>query len=325
MVQDPQRWLTEHPELVDDLVNSGPGTLAGIATRLPFLAPLLGPGMLSVQGAAGRLAGAFPTGGYELVPLDPADPEDTYLREDLLHDFRAPSGVGDIIGNLQYRNAQASASRDIIEVETVIQPDGSRAFIVNIPGTKDMSLDPDNPNINDMITNLAVLAEQTTEREEAIAAALADAEASPDDPVMLVGHSQGGMIAAQAAADSADGTFGYNVTHVVTAGSPIALADVPPDVQVLSLENSHDVVPHLDGADNEDQPNLTTVGFDHQAGSVGDNHALEGGYSEAARAVDQSDDPSLTHFTDSASAFLADPTGGTQLTVTPYQINGVPE
>ena len=95
--------------------------------------------------------------------------------------------------------------------------------------------------------------------QRGIAEALALAGASAGDPVMLVGHSQGGMVAAQAAADSASGAFAYNVIHVLTAGSPIGLADVPDDVQVLALENNNDVVPHLDSTDNPRSPNVTSV------------------------------------------------------------------
>jgi hypothetical protein len=324
---DPELWLTEHPEMVDDLINSAPGALAGLPLLLPPLAlvmPFIGrPAMLSVQGAVGRLASEFPDGRYALDDLDPV--EDDVIKDDASHSFAPPSGVGDIIAGLGYRNTQADTQHDIIDVETVVQPDGRRAHIVNIPGTKDLSLGVGNMNSNDMVTNLHVLAGETSMREEAVAQALFDAHVDPDDPVMLVGHSQGGMVAAQAAADSADGTFGYNVTHVVTAGSPIALADVPVDVQVLSLENNHDIVPHLDGADNADRPNLTTVTFDDQRGSVGDNHALENGYSEAARAIDQSHDPALAAFTDSAAAFIADPEGRTQLNVQAFEIDRVPE
>lgn len=45
----------------------------------------------------------------------------------------------------------------------------------------------------------------------------------------------------------------FNITHVVTAGSPIGRTDIPADVQVLSLENQRDIVPHLDAAPNPDR------------------------------------------------------------------------
>ena len=41
----------------------------------------------------------------------------------------------------------------------------------------------------------------------------------PDDPVEIVGHSQGGIIAAAAATDFQDK---YDIQHIATLGSPIA-------------------------------------------------------------------------------------------------------
>jgi pimeloyl-ACP methyl ester carboxylesterase len=145
------------------------------------------------------------------------------------------------------------------------------------------------------------------------------------DPVMLVGHSQGGMVAAQAAADTGNGNFGYNVTHVVTAGSPIARADVPSHVQVLAIENSRDLVPHLDARDNPDRPNWTTVTFDAQKGSVGANHGTGSAYLPAATALDQSTDPSVTAFRNSAGAFLSAGAGtSTSMQANVYQLTRVP-
>ena len=40
--------------------------------------------------------------------------------------------------------------------------------------------------------------------------------------------------------------------------------DLPESVQVLALENSADVVPHCDAAENPDRPNITTVTADEQ-------------------------------------------------------------
>jgi hypothetical protein len=69
---------------------------------------------------------------------------------------------------------------------------------------------------------------------------------------------QGGIVAAQMAGDLAGGE--YNVTHVVTTGSPVGRIDVPDSVQVLSLENEHDIVAHLDAAGNPDRSNRVTRG-----------------------------------------------------------------
>jgi len=322
---DPERWLTEHPGEIDDFLNSLPGmTGHGPST--------------SWQELLGELSAGFPDGTYELTGQVEAPPPEM---------TNPPLGYRDLLAGLNYRDSLAVRGNDEIDVRIVTQPDGTTAYIVDIPGTKDSSLpipdltvgpvtvdlpndsvDPATgliPNSNDMTTNALTLAGQTTARELAIAEALRRAGASPTDPVMLVGHSQGGMVAAQAAADTADGTFGYNVTHVLTAGSPVALADVPPDVQVLSLENEHDIVAHLDGAENPASPNHTTVSFAYQAGSIGGNHQLSVGYLDAAAALDSTYSPSVDAFTDSAAPFLADPGGGTTVRADVFNIERVPE
>lgn len=127
---------------------------------------------------------------------------------------------------------------------------------------------------------------------------------------MLVGHSQGGLVAMRAAEQYArDGRFA--VTHVVTAGSPTARMAVPASVHVLALENRYDLVPRLDGEPAPAEVNRVTVLFETQTHDVGGNHALATTYVPAARAVDgDMSDASLRAWRRSAGAFLA-PTGVT--------------
>jgi len=125
---------------------------------------------------------------------------------------------------------------------------------------------------------------------------------------MLVGHSQGGM---QAAALAGDPDFGYNVTNVVTAGSPVATSGIPDDVSMLSLENTGDLVPMLDGESNPATANHTTVQADVHSGSFGaadgQNHSLST-YGSIADAADASGDPSVVAVVESMqdNGFLND-------------------
>jgi len=123
--------------------------------------------------------------------------------------------------------------------------------------------------------------------------------------VMLVGHSEGGMVAVQTAlACAKSGRF--RVSHVVTAGSPVGLtvAKLPGSVQVLALENSNDIVPHLDGRTNPDKINVTTVSVRHGNGEIVDDHTIEQSYPPEARDVDASNDPSIRSFLSGASGFF---------------------
>jgi Lipase (class 3) len=304
---DLQRLLSDHPELVDDAVGAlpgfissidlaagpGPAAFAALTGRTPF--------PLTVAQAAGLLDLLYPDGRARVTDLGldasvPADP---------------PRGAGDLLRALDHRNGSATGPGqgeiDVRIVERTL-PDGTvgRSYIVDIPGTKDWHPVPgrQNEDLNDLGTNLRALAGDQTSYERGVAEALRLAGARPDDPVMLVGHSQGGMVAMRAADDLVrDGTF--RVTNVVTAGAPVVDMPVPPSVQVLSLENAHDIVPHLDGHPNPDLPNRTTVTFDAQRGGLGANHAIPTGYQGGADAVDASDDPSVRGFLDSAAGFFA--------------------
>jgi hypothetical protein len=305
-LSDPQRFLTDHPGIVDNLVGASPGLVSGLS-GLP----------VGDVGTGAHLLGMLYPDGHPHVTDEGVDLDPRVSG--------APTGFGDLMTGLDYRNGNARAGDDEIDVRVLTRPDGTRSYIVDIPGTKDWNLPGRvNPNINDLGTNVHVLGADVTARERAIADALHRAGADPADPVMLVGHSQGGMVAAQAAADAGAGTFRYNVTHVITAGSPIAQAGVPSDVQVLAIENAHDLVPHLDARANPDRPNWTTVTVDNQLGSVGDNHSTTRSYLPVAQQLDHSTDPSVRSFRASAGAFLTGDATGATVQTNVYRLSRTP-
>jgi len=309
---DLQKLITDHPGIVDTIVGASPGAITTAnALLLGPAAPLAG--LIFKEATGQTLFPTSPTEGAGLLGL--LYPDGTPVVADRGDDpaiagTRPPQGVGDLMTALNYRNAEASgADQGEIDVRTIVKtmPDGSvhKSYVVDIPGTKDWQFNPlgDRTHLNDFGTNLHALSAETTAYEQGIADALRRAGVQPGDPVMLVGHSQGGMVAVHAA-DQFVQSGQFNVTHVVTAGSPVARTPVPASVQVLSLENQHDIVPHLDARDNPDLPNRTTVTFDRQYGTVGENHGIDSSYTPAAIAVDSSGDPSIRHYLDSASDFL---------------------
>ncbi|MGY1836967.1 hypothetical protein ACI79P_17885 [Blastococcus sp. SYSU DS0510] len=305
LADDPERWLTEHPGLVDHVVNAAPGTASRLGlTTGGLLSPWLGGG--DVRSAAARLGRLWPDG----VPVVQDRPDDVRAAA-----VRPPRGAADLLAALDLRSEESGPARDHIGVRVLTRADGTTAYVVDIPGTQDWDLPggPVNPATHDLGTNVRVLGGDVTTRQRAIAEALRRAGAGPADPVMLVGHSQGGMVAAQAAHDAGTADFPYDVRCVLTAGSPIGRVAVPAGVQVLALENEHDVVPHLDGRDNDDDANVTTVTFDRRNGSLGADHGLRNAYLHGARLVDRSADPSLAAYRAGAAPFLAGP--GEDMTV----------
>ena len=108
----------------------------------------------------------------------------------------------------------------------------------------------------------------------------------PDEPVMLVGHSEGGIVAVNAACHAA-ASRDFDITHVDTAGAPIGdvARRLPATVRVLALEHDADLVPHLDGATNPDRPNITTVHMTEHLGGITDDHDLTESYEPEASAA----------------------------------------
>ncbi|MGX7823885.1 hypothetical protein ACTG9Q_02215 [Actinokineospora sp. 24-640] len=292
---DWQRWLVEHPGMVDTVLGMSPGALSalGLPTDMATLTELI--------------AAAYPDGDPALAGLGiDTSPIAT----------TPPSGIGDLMDSLGHRNG----SEANIGVRAVYGPNGEvTGYIVDIPGTKTWNLPgADGGSANDLGTNVDGMAGNETVLQEGIELALADAGVPPGAPVMLVGHSQGGIVAARAANDLANPVTGapYNVTHVVTAGSPVGGIDIPDGVQMLSLENSGDIVPHLDARDNPASDNRTTVTFDNQSGTITGNHSIEGNYTDVGDQLDNGADPSVRRFTDSAGAFL----GGSSVQTHQYQV-----
>jgi hypothetical protein len=74
---------------------------------------------------------------------------------------------------------------------------------------------------------------------------------------------------------------------------------VPAGVQVLAVENRNDLVPALDGADNPDRADVTTLTFCADKGSPGENHSLHGAYAAAAADL-PAGDPTYAAWRESA-------------------------
>ena len=126
-----------------------------------------------------------------------------------------PRRLTDIVADLALRNDDTRHGE--IDVRILTMPDGTRKAIVDITGTKSWTPHP-GPDVTDLTTNVLALAGRRTAYEAGVLAAMRQAGVGRHDDVMLVGHSQGGLIAVNAARHAA-GRF--RITHVVTAGAPV--------------------------------------------------------------------------------------------------------
>ena len=163
----------------------------------------------------------------------------------------------------QMHGGDADNGEIAIEEHVTAGEDGTttRSWTVDIRGTQSFSIGQTGPQ--DMTTNLQGVAGMSSDQLDAIKETMSAAGIAPGEAVEFAGHSQGGIMAAQMAADPSVRAR-YNVVSVVTAGSPTATI-APDDVPVLSYENSGDIVPGLDGNATRGD-NVTTVIFrDYEA------------------------------------------------------------
>lgn len=280
-----EKLLVQHPDAVDEFVGSAPGALNGLddlsGGMLGWFHQLrTGQAALpqSVTDAAAGIGLYYDDGKAAVTPLGAASGPTA---------AEVPDGLAAVVDGLARRGAGKPGEVDVRTL-TYVAPDGSlrRSHIVNLPGTRETKPPGAHADVvNDMGTNFRAISGQQTTYENGVDEALRLAGVTAGEPVMLVGHSQGGIVAVNAARRFVTaGT--YNVQAVVTAGSPVARLDVPDSVQVLSLENRFDLIPRLDAADNPDRHNWTTVTLDSQQLSVGANHSLVTTYRPGAELLD---------------------------------------
>lgn len=211
---------------------------------------------------------------------------------------RSPSGVAELLERLDQVNRMDHGT---IDVQTHRRPDGTRVHVAYLPGTDRMWSLGFTSDVRDLKENGRLLHDVPTAHGAGVARALDLAGVAPGERVLLVGHSQGGMVSAQLLAHGS----GHDVTNVVTAGSPIAGAGpYPPGSHVLSLENRADLVPSLDGAGNPPTREQVTVTFDDGPDDPVGSHELSH-YVAGAASVDSSADPAVRESLASLQPFFA--------------------
>ena len=257
-------FVIDHPGVVRHLLNGSGGLLDGLT-----LGPLPLIEHLSAESAAADASTWYDVPGHAAVA-----PGSTSYTSGAL-------GVADLMSALDFLSDRPDGT---IAVQTLAGPDGP-LHIVLLPGTDALGLPWDfDPDVRDGQTDLTAVAGLPNTYADGIRQALATAGVG-DDPVLLVGHSLGGIVANQLARE-----HGLNVAGVITAGSPITTT--PAGIPVLSLANRGDLVPMLLGDTPVDAVDHVSVDFDDHEASVVANHDL-GHYVAGAQAVDASADPSV--------------------------------
>lgn len=143
-----------------------------------------------------------------------------------------------------YQVGEGPGSTGDVRITKVDNGTGTAAYVVSIPGTEYWGADA-GAVPRDLSANLNLMAGSPTAAAQSVQQAMDAAGIPPGSPVMLVGHSQGGIIAGQLASDPAF-VEKYGVTNVLTYGAPIDHMQLAPGVQALQMQHQYDLVPRLD-------------------------------------------------------------------------------
>ena len=264
-----------------------------VATYLGMNATALGAGLY------GRQTGitVTPVGGSGSTVLPPAAKDPLGLGSPVQagmtgkgKESRSPQSISETITHCQeVQSSKRSLGQDyeeagVISIQRVEHADGRVSWVVYVPGTTDWTVGDGEPQ--DLLTNLEGVGGTPTAMESAVVTAMRQAGIQPGEEVALYGHSQGGITVSNIAADPAIQDR-YNITTVLTAGSPTAGADIPADVHALHLENAGDAVPGLDAAPTPTGPHRQVAMLDtHQMDMGGYPHASDV-YAQATEGLEE--------------------------------------
>ncbi|MBX6372018.1 MAG: alpha/beta fold hydrolase [Acidothermus sp.] len=162
----------------------------------------------------------------------------------------------------------------VLAVQRVRSPDGAARYVVYLPGMRAFGPTPTPQDLPDAVRSLETGSSSYT---RCVVQALDRLGVPQGAPVLLVGHSEGGIVAADLAADRRFNGGRVRVTHVLAAGSPISGTSALAGTTVFSVENDADVVVHLDGLQGPGPGSAQVVYryFDNER-SVVRNHEVAG-------------------------------------------------
>ena len=312
-------WLAEHRDLLSDpafvrLVRVA-ADHADEFTAGALHAPIPGPLLSALGASVGApenasvllgVAGVLGLAGSRVLVDGPVRVERSSTRT-----VAPPSGVGDLADRVPSGGADAAQ----IRIERYGDGDDPR-WIVYVGGTVDFGLVA-GEQTHDMTSNLHGVADDagvdavriagavSGAGERAVREAMDDAGVAPGDPLLAVGHSGGGVIAAKLAADPE-----LNVVGALSLGGPVASAPTRDGVPLLSIEHDEDLVPATGGAGHPSDERVTVSrsvlepGCEYEAALPA--HELTR-YRATAELVDDEEEARLREF----RALIGEVTGGT--------------
>ncbi|CAM3968187.1 hypothetical protein [Janibacter anophelis] len=233
--------------------------------------------------------------------------------------------------------SSAYANDSNVRITTITHADGSKAYIVQTPGTQTFTPGTGS-NPLDSMGNFATVHGGSSASTEAVWDAMEKAGIPPGAPILMAGHSQGGMINQTLMSDPRF-MERFNVTHAMTYGSPVESIPDTSGARQLHLQHEGDIVPRVDLGNTPEQSLLRdssdVVTLDNPPGvwetEPVKNHGLgqpfvwpgkdpyteiTGAHSHDAYAdsVAASKQPKITSFENDLDEFIVQPHDGSKVT-----------
>jgi hypothetical protein len=183
---------------------------------------------------------------------------------------------------------QLSAKKEpTIGIDLFDNSTGNKTAVVYVPGTQTFGFG-EGTNPLDMASNIqAMTGRGEAASEKAVLLAMRQAGINSLDEVILVGHSQGGMVAGNLAAFPT----GFVAAGLVGFGAPLAqIKNLK--VPVMAVEHVNDPVPNLSGKANPMKKNWVTVqriSEKPESNALMFSHSLKS-YRNTTTAIDSSND-----------------------------------
>jgi len=206
-----------------------------------------------------------------------------------------------------------------VEITAVSNKQGTLRYIVFIRGIANLGSSP-----NSALDAVRASALPTSALSTGVVDAMKKSGIPKGAEVMLVGHSQGGIAAANLASDknfnSVKGKDGYvKVTHYMSAGSPVDNKGIPSQTRSLSMENTRDPVADLDGEEARSKRGYGQYHFSrgNEFDPIG-AHGLKSSYIKEAEQPRFTTNPYVQKFTETANDYLENPSQSPQR----FQLHG---
>ncbi|KQM84309.1 alpha/beta hydrolase [Agromyces sp. Leaf222] len=189
----------------------------------------------------------------EVTPFEPGADEsrESHAAWEDANAVTEIDSLDDLVGLEGLSDTMGGESQTVVDI---VRMEGEPArYIVTLPSTQDwqaagvffgQDMNGDGA-VNDLDTNivLRLFPDVRTQYERAVLDAMTKAGIGPDDPVLLVGFSQGGILAGHLAANRSDA---FNFEGVVAYGAPIDDMAIPSKTTVVSMQHEGDIVHQLD-------------------------------------------------------------------------------